>query len=87
MTPSLNPPTVGREIEAEQNAQKAVAPYFGLAVLCVFAASRENVLFSNLVFTPSRRVRNEKPQSKALAKRPEVGRLSHNGRDDTTGKC
>jgi hypothetical protein len=37
-----------------------------LAVLCVFAASRENVLFSNLVFTPSRRVRKEKPQSRAL---------------------
>jgi hypothetical protein len=34
---------------------------FGLAALCVFAASGEGVV-SNLVFTPSRRVHKEKPQ-------------------------
>jgi hypothetical protein len=35
---------------------ETVVPYFGLAVLCVFATPRENVLFSNLVYT-------SKPQS------------------------
>jgi hypothetical protein len=43
---------------------RGVVPYFGLAVFCVFASLRENVLFSTLVFTPSRRVRKEKPQSR-----------------------